>query len=373
MNRALAAVWVIGTGLTSTPLHAQRPKAGVEQALFGKLSDGTAVDVFTLTNAAGSSAKVISYGATLVQLWMPDSKGNKADVVLGFDTLNGYVRNDPWFGAIVGRVANRIANGRFILDGKEYKLEVNDPPNTLHSGKKDLSHVVWKAQIVPVDHGAAVRFSYLSPDGDEGFPGALSVRVTYTLTDRDELKLEYSAITDKPTPVNLTSHSYFNLGGGKDVLKDVLYLNADGYTPVNDKFIPTGEVLPVTGTPLDFTHPTAIGTRIGEVKGTHGGYDHNFVLNGKAGEMKLAARVEDPESGRKLEMWTTEPAVQFYTANFLDGSIAGKGGVRYPQHAAFCLEAQHFPDSVNQPKFPSIILKPGSVYRQETIYRFSAK
>ncbi len=366
---------VLVLSILLTPLWAQPQKATnvakAEKSVFGKLDDGTTVDVFTLTNAKGSVSKIIAYGATLTELWVPDRHGKNADVVLGFDDLSGYVKNPAWFGATVGRVTNRIAKGKFSLGGKQYSLEINNPPNSLHSGPKDLSHVVWKGEVIP--HAAAVMFSYSSPDGDEGFPGNLEVSVTYTLTDNDELKLNYSAKTDQPTPVNLTNHSYFTLGGGKDVLADVLYLNADRYTPVDSTFIPTGEILPVKGTPLDFTHPTAIGARIAEIKGDPGGYDHNFVLNGEPGKLKLAARVTDPGSGRKLEMWTTEPGVQFYSANFLNGSIVGKGGVKYGQHAAFCLEAQHFPDSVNQPKFPSIILDPGSVYRQETIYKFSVE
>jgi aldose 1-epimerase len=370
-----AVCFVLGT---FTTVNAQaRLKAtmkdSVEKAAFGNLGDGTLVDEYTLKNSSGAAATIITYGATLTQLWMPDRAGKTADIVLGFDSLQGYVQNKPWFGAIVGRVTNRIANGKFTLDGKTYSLEINAPPNTLHSGQKDLSRVVWKAKEVPASHGAAVRFSYLSPDGDEGFPGNLSVELTYTLTDTNELKLNYSATTDKATPVNLTSHGYFNLGGGTDILGDILYLNADRYTPVDATQIPTGEIAPVQGTPLDFTTPTAIGARIAEMKGNPGGYDHNFVLRGEPGKLKLAARVSDPVSGREMEVWTTEPGVQFYTANSLNGSITGKNGVRYGKHSAFCLETQHFPDSVNHPNFPSIILKPGAVYRQETIYKFSVK
>jgi len=350
-------------------------KAGdtVERAAFGKVDDGTSVDQFTLTNSSGSIARIITYGATVTQLWVPDRAGKSGDVVLGFDQFESYVRNPAWFGSLVGRVANRIAKGRFTLDGKQYSLEINDPPNNLHSGLKDLSRVVWKAEPVRVAHGAAVRFTYLSPDGDGGFPGNLNISVTYTLTDANELKIDYSARTDKATPVNLTHHSYFNLGGAADILHDIVYLNADYYTPVDSTLIPTGEIAPVKGTPLDFTRPTVIGARIAEMKGNPGGYDHNFVLNGEAGKLKLAAQVLDPVSGRQLEMWTTEPGVQFYTGNSLDGSLVGKGGVHYQKHAGLCLEAQHFPDSVNQPRFPSTILRPGAVYRQETIYKFSTK
>jgi len=361
----------------SLSLAQARPaaKAGdtVEKAAFGRLDDGTTVDQFTLTNSTGSIARIITYGATVTQLWVRDRAGKSGDVVLGFDQFDSYIRNPAWFGSIVGRVANRIAKGRFTLDGKQYSLQTNDPPNTLHSGWKDLSRVVWKAEPVTVSHGAAVRFTYLSPDGDQGFPGNLNVSVTYTLTDANELNLVYSARTDKATPVNLTHHSYFNLGGAADILHDIVYLNADYYTPVDSTLIPTGEIAPVKGTPLDFTRPTAVGARIAEMKGNPGGYDHNFVLNGEAGKLKLAARVLDSVSGRQLEMWTTEPGVQFYTGNSLDGSLVGKGGVHYQKHAGLCLEAQHFPDSVNQPRFPSTILRPDAVYHQETIYKFSTR
>ena len=367
---SMLLLWLLLAPAWAQPQKAV-PEAKVEKSVFGKLDDGATVDLFTLTNARGSVAKVIAYGAALTELWVPDRHGKNADVVLGFDQLGGYVVNPAWFGATVGRVTNRIAKGKFTLGGKQYSLEINNPPNSLHSGPKDLSHVVWRGDVVSTPHAAAVKFSYISPDGDEGFPGNLTVSVTYTLTDRDELRLDYSATTDQATPVNLTNHSYFNLGGGKDILDDILYLNADRYTPVDSTFIPTGEILPVKGTPLDFTHPVKIGARIAEIKGDPGGYDHNFVLNGEPGKLKLAARVSDPGSGRRLELWTTEPGVQFYSANFLDGSIVGKGSVKYGKHAAFCLEAQHFPDSVNQPRFPSIILEPGAAYRQETIYKFS--
>jgi aldose 1-epimerase len=348
-------------------------EAKVEKAVFGNLADGTLVYSFTLTNSHGASAKILTYGATLNELWVPDRTGKLADVVLGFDQLKGYIENPPWFGATVGRVANRIAKGKFTLDGKQYSLEINDPPNSLHSGKHDLSHVVWNGEPVAVSDGAAVRFSYRSPNGDEGFPGNLDVSVTYTLTDENALRLTYRAKTDQATPVNLTHHSYFNLNGGKDVLGEILYLNADRYTPVDANLIPTGEIAPVKGTPLDFTKPKAIGADIADMKGNPGGYDHNFVLNGEAGKLKLAARVQDPTSGREMEVWTTEPGIQFYSGNFLDGSITGKRGVVYGQHSGFCLETQHFPDSVNQPKFPSIILRPGEEYHQETIYKFLAK
>ena len=370
--------WMIVICMASSPVWAQKhteahAEATVETSRFGSLEDGTTVDMLTLKNARGATAKVITYGATLTELWIPDRNGKLGDVVLGFDKLPGYVENHPYFGATVGRVANRIAKGKFTLDGREYSLEINNPPNSLHSGPKGLSHMVWKAEPLHEPHAAAVRFSCVSPDGDGGFPGKLSVTVVYRLTDDNELQLEYSAKTDKATPINLTNHSYFNLGGGKDILDEILYLPAERYTPVDATLIPTGEILPVKGTPLDFTKPTAIGARIAEMKGNPGGYDHNYVLSNKAGEFKLAARVSDPRSGRQMEVWTTEPGAQFYSANFLDGTLTGKGGVAYGKHAGFCLETQHFPDSVNHPDFPSVILRPGGVYRTATTYKFSVQ
>lgn len=360
------------------PLRAEtnkdsRPEATVEATKFGSMADGTAIEQYTLKNAKGAIAKVITYGATLTELWVPDRTGKLGDVVLGFDQIQGYLSKAPWFGATVGRVANRIAKAKFTLDGKEYSLEVNDPPNSLHSGTKDLSHVAWKAEALHEKNGAAVRFSYDSPDGDEGFPGNLKVAVVYRLTDSNELQIEYSAKTDKATPVNMTNHSYFNLGGQKDILAQVLELNAAKYTPVDATLIPTGQILPVKGTPLDFTKPTAIGAHIAEMAGNPGGYDHNFVLNGEAGKLRFAARAFDPESGRQMEVWTTEPGIQFYSGNFLDGTITGKRGVVYGKRSGFCLETQHYPDAVNQPSFPSIILRPPAVYSTHTIFKFSAR
>jgi aldose 1-epimerase len=362
-----ASLWAANEGA------ARGPEANVETSKFGTLEDGTQVDAYTLKNTKGATAKVITYGATLTELTMPDRSGNFADVVLGSDQIQGYVGKTPWFGATVGRVTNRIAKGKFTLDGKEYSLEINNPPNSLHSGSKDLSHVVWKAEPVHEKDGAAVRFSYDSPDGDEGYPGNLHVTVLYRLTNTNELQLEYTAKTDKATPVNLTNHSYFNLGGEKDVLGYVVEINADHYTPFDSTQIPTGEISPVKGTPLDFTHPVAIGAHIAEMQGNPGGYDHNYVLNGEAGKLRMAARVFDPTSGRQMEVFTTEPGMQFYTGNSLDGTYTGKGGVVYGKHSGFCLETQHFPDSVNQLKFPSTILRPLSIYKSETIYKFSTR
>jgi aldose 1-epimerase len=352
----------------------QRGRASVQKMDFGKV-DNTPVELYVLTNAHGMQAKIMTYGAILTELDVPDRNGKLGDVVLGFDDLKGYLAGHPFFGSTVGRVANRIAKGRFTLDGKEYKLATNNGPNALHGGLKGFDKVVWRADLPQDDAaGREVRFSYRSRDGEEGYPGNLSIAVTYTLTDKNELKIDYTATTDKPTPVNLSNHSYFNLAGpaSGNILDHELMITADKYTPVDDTLIPTGEIKPVRGTPLDFTTPHKIGERIGELKAT-GGYDHNFVLRGGPTRPALAARVVEPKTGRVMEMFTTEPGVQFYTGNFLDGKTKGKGGVAYQKHQGFCLEAQHFPDSVNHPEFPSVILRPGQTYTQTTVYQFSTK
>lgn len=352
------------------------PKKGahVVKASFGKLPDGTEIESYTLHNTQGASAKVITYGATLTELYVPDRHGKMGDVVLGFDNLEGYLGQHPFFGGTIGRYANRIAKGKFTLDGKEYQLALNNGPNSLHGGQLGFNRRVWKAEALQEKNGAAVRFSYLSKDGEENYPGNLRVNVTYTLTNTNELKIEYAADTDKDTVLNLTNHSYFNLSGTDTgtILKYILYLNADKYTPVDSTLIPTGAIDSVVGTPLDFLKPTAIGARIAELKEI-GGYDHNFVLNGKAGTMRLAAKVTDPESGREMEVLTTQPGIQFYSSIGLNGSIKGKGGVAYEKFGAICLETQHFPDSPNHPDFPSTELKPGQHFRSETIYKFSAE
>ena len=356
--------------------QAPREKTGeatVEKSNFGTLEDGTVIEAFTLRNARGAMAKVITYGATLTELWVPDKNGKLGDVVLGFDGLKGYLGSHPYFGSTVGRYANRIAKGKFTLDGKEYTLAINNGPNSLHGGKIGFDRRVWKAEPLREPSAAAVRFTYLSPDGEENYPGNLSVSVTYTLTDENALKLDYSAKTGKATPVNLTNHSYFNLAGsGGDILGNVLYLNADRFTPVDSTLIPTGEIRPVKGTPLDFTKPTPIGAHIAEIKDI-GGYDHNFVINGEPGKLRLAARVSEPTSGRQMEVWTTEPGVQFYSSIGLDGTIVGKGGITYKKYGALCLETQHYPDSPNHPNFPSTIVRPGESFHSETIYKFSTK
>jgi aldose 1-epimerase len=345
----------------------------VEKTSFGKLPDGGEVDQYTLRNAKGAVAKVITYGATLTELWIPDKSEKSADVVLGFDSLAGYAGDHPYFGATVGRYANRIAKGKFSLDGKEYSLFINNGPNSLHGGKVGFSRKIWKALPLKMAHGAAVKFTYISPDGEEGYPGTLTVHVTYELTDDNALKITYQASTDKPTVVNLTNHSYFNLSGAGsgDILKDVLELNADRYTPVDDGMIPTGELKSVEGTPFDFRKPTAIGARSGNIPGITG-YDHNFIVNGEPGKLRKAAQVSDPVSGRQMEVWTTEPAVQLYISLGLDGSNKGIGGA-YQKFGAFCLETQHYPDSPNHPKFPSTVVTPDKDFHSETIYKFSAK
>jgi aldose 1-epimerase len=375
-------VWVVASAavclglVAGTPSPGEVVKKGVIKVPYGKTKDGKEVEKFALINSKGMTAKVITWGGLLTELLVPDREGKLTDVVLGFDSLKDYLGRHPYFGANVGRVGNRIAKGRFTLDGKEYKLATNNGPNHLHGGNKGLDMVLWQAEEVKSEAGPAVKFSCTSPDGDEGYPGNLKVSVTYVLTNDNALELHFEASTDKATPVNLAHHSYFNLAGAGsgDILDHILKINADRYTPTDETLIPTGKFEPVKGTPYDFTTPTAIGKRIGELKGDPGGYDINYVLN--AGEGKgphLAAHVKDPKTGRTMTVLTTEPGVQFYTGNYLDGSVKGKHGVAYKKHQGFCLEAQHFPDAVNKPDFPSVILKPGDTYKQLTIYKFGAE
>ena len=350
--------------------------ATVTREPFGVMPDGEAVDVFTLTNANGAEVRAITYGGIIVSLRVPDRDGRLGDIVLGFDDLYGYLEDSPYFGAIVGRYANRIANGRFRLDGVAYHLATNNGPNHLHGGVQGFDKVVWEAQPLESDSGVGVVFTHTSPAGDEGFPGTLSIRVTYTLTPSNELVVDYVAATDQATPVNLSQHTYFNLAGDgrRDVLQHVLTINAGHFTPVDATLIPTGVIAPVAGTPFDFTAPTPIGTRI---DGDHdqlrngGGYDHNFVLDRDGPGLIHAARAADPTSGRVMDVYTTEPGLQFYSGNFLDGSITGKAGRVYGHRHGFCLETQHYPDSPNQPGFPSTILRPGEEYRSRTVFAFS--
>ena len=339
---------------------------------WGKTPTGEEVMLYTLTNGKGMTAKIATYGATLTELHVPDRTGKEADVVLGFDSLDGYLKGSPYFGATVGRVANRIAGGKFTLDGNAYTLATNNGPNSLHGGTIGWDKKVWKAEPKETEDGPAVTFTYVSPDGEEGYPGTVTATVTYTvLKDSNTLRLDYTATTDKDTPINLTNHSYFNLKGGGSILSNRVILNSNYYTPVDATLIPTGEVATVKGTPMDFTKFHTIGERIRATGGTPYGYDHNYVRNG-AGAFGLAAYVDEPISGRRLEMRTSEPAFQFYTSNFLDGTLVGKDDMKYRQYNAFCLEAQHYPDSVNRPEFPTTIVKPGDTYRQRTEYTFSA-
>ena len=349
-----------------------RNSGTIERSNFGQTKDGQQVELFTLTNKNGLVAKITNYGGIVTELHVPDKNGQNGNVVLGFATLDKYLAGHPFFGTITGRVANRIGKGTFTLDGKQYKLETNNGPNHLHGGNNGFDKKVWQPEPRETKNGPALRLTYLSPDGDAGYPGALNTTVTYTLTNDNELKIDYRATADKPTIVNLTNHSYFNLAGDGNgtVLDHELMINADRYTVFDKTQIPTGEIKSVKGTPLDFTKATPIGQRIKEVEG---GYDHNYVLNGKAGEMKLCARVRDPQSGRVMEIRTTEPGVQLYTANGLNGKITGTSGKPYPQYGAFCLETQHYPDSINHPEFPPVVLRPGQTYKTTTVHKFTAK
>lgn len=348
----------------------------VTRTPFDTLPDGQPVELFTLTSPAGIEVRAITYGGIILSLRTPDRDGRPADIVLGYDGLDGYLRDTPYFGAIVGRYGNRIAGGRFALDGVTYTLATNNGPNHLHGGIRGFDKVVWTGEAFETDSAVGVALSYTSPDGEEGYPGTLRARVTYTLTDDGRLVFDYAATTDRPTPVNLTQHSYFNLAGAGDVHGHELTIAADRYTPVDATLIPTGELAPVDGTPFDFRAPTAIGARIDaadvQLK-RGGGYDHNFVLTRADTGLAHAARVVEPGSGRTLDVWTTEPGVQFYSGNFLDGSITGKGGTVYAHRTGFCLETQHFPDSPNRPAFPSTILRPGEEYRSRTVLVFGAR
>jgi aldose 1-epimerase len=366
---ALAAGLII---LTTVATYAE---AGtLSKRAFGATPDGKAIDLYVLQNSQ-LTVKVMTYGATITAIETPDRNGKVEDVVLGFDDLAGYLGTHPYFGSTVGRVANRIARGKFTLDGKEYTLATNNGPNALHGGLKGFDKVVWKAEELESGDGPSVRMSYTSPDGEEGYPGNLKVSVLFTVTVDDKLKIQYSAETDKATPVNLSNHTYFNLGGkDSDSIRDhEITLNADRYTPVDDTLIPTGEIAPVENTVFDLRKPTRLGPKIDQLTNDPRGYDHNYVLNNKDGDLTLAATVYDPKSGREMRISTTEPGVQFYTGNFLDGTNTGKGGVVYKQHGALCLETQHFPDSINQPTFPSTVLKPGEKYTQTTVFAFSAR
>jgi len=350
----------------------------VEKKAFGTTADGKTADLYTLKNKNGMVVTITNFGATVVSILVPDKAGKMADVALGYDNLAGYELNKNYLGVLVGRYGNRIAHGKFSIDGTEYTLAKNNGDNTLHGGLKGFNKMMWDAKDVSKSGEPAVEMNYVSKDGEEGFPGNLSVTVVYTLTNKNELRIDYTATTDKKTVVNLTNHTYFNLSGQGhgDVLKEEMMINADKFTPVDSGLIPTGELKSVAGTPFDFRKATAIGERINaddeQIK-LGGGYDHNFVVNRSKAGLSLAAKVYDPASGRVLEAWTTEPGVQFYTGNFLDGSFQGKGGGAYNKRTAFCLETQHFPDSPNHPSFPTTLLKPGEKYHTTTVYKFATK
>ena len=353
-------------------------KASVPVAApFGSTLDGTPVLLYTLRNQNGMEARIITYGGIIQSLKVPDKNGNFGDVVLGYDTLDGYLTNSPYFGALIGRYGNRIAKGHFTLDGKIYTLATNNGPNSLHGGIKGFDKVVWKvvrAENTP--QGSQLELSYISKDGEEGYPGTLTATALYTVTPDNSLRLDYTATTDKDTIVNLTQHSYFNLAGHGDILNHEVYIDADKFTPVDSTLIPTGELRPVDGTPFDFRTPATIGSRVNEddeqIK-FGGGIDHNWVINHPLGELGLDARVTEPTTGRVLEVWSTEPGLQFYSGNFLDGTIKGKSGQVYQYRNAFAMEPQHYPDSPNHPNFPSVVLHPGQVYRNTIIYHFGTE
>jgi aldose 1-epimerase len=353
----------------------QGPEAGIKRSVFGKMPDGQEVHLYTLTNANGMQVAITNYGGRIVSIQAPDRNGKMADVVLGFDNLPDYMNYNTYFGALVGRYANRIGGAKFTLDGKVYHLPVNNGPNSLHGGIKGFDKRVWTAKEIAGDE-PGLELTYLSKDGEEGYPGNLQATVVYTLTKNNGVKIDYSATTDKDTVINLTNHSYFNLAGegNGDVLKQVMWINSGEITPVDATQIPTGKIMKVDGTPFDFRKPTPIGARINEDNPQlkiGKGYDINYILDRKGPGLELAARAFDPESGRELEVYTTEPGIQLYSGNFLDGSIHGKGGVAYGPRSAFCLETQHYPDSPNHPSFPTTELKPGETFHQITVFKFT--
>jgi len=362
----------------TTPAAPAAKEGSVSKAEFGKTPEGETVDAYTLTNSEGMEVRAITFGGIITSIRVPDRAGKLDDVVLGFNDLAGYLKNPPYFGAIIGRYGNRIGGGRFKLDSKTYTLAINNRPNHLHGGIKGFDKVVWKAESFKNGDNVGIVFTHTSPDGDEGYPGTLSLRVTYTLNNKNEIAFDYQATTDKATPVNLTQHSYFNLAGegSGDILKHVMTIHASKITPVDQNLIPTGELAPVDGTPFDFRKPTAIGARISDndTQIRYGnGYDHNFVLDRDGNGLVLAAHVEEPATGRVLEVLTTEPGIQVYTGNFLDGTLTGKSGRPYKQRTGFALETQHYPDSPNKPRFPNTILKPGETYRSKTVFAFGVE
>jgi aldose 1-epimerase len=370
---------VVSLALAPAALAAAPGAKGMTKTAFGKTSDGQAADLYVLTNKNGVEVAITNYGGAVVRLLTPDRTGTMGDIVTGYDDVQGYVTGTPFFGALVGRYANRIGGAKFAIDGKTYTIPANDGPNALHGGTKSFNRVFWSARDVSTKAAPALELTYVSPDGEMGFPGNLTTKVVYTLTDKNELRIDYTATTDKPTVVNLTNHAYFNLTADptKDILGHQMMIVGAETTPVGAGLIPTGELKSVAGTPFDFRKPTAIGARINsddEQMKLGRGYDHNWVLaKAPSSSPKLAARVYEPTTGRVLEVLTTEPGLQFYTGNFLDGTEKGKGGVAYQHRTAFCLETQHFPDSPNKPNFPSTELRPGKTFKSTTVYRFSTQ
>jgi aldose 1-epimerase len=374
---SILAVWLSALFFSESVLAAANQTKGkptmpqIEEQEWGRTPDGTVVKLFTLRNSNGLVARIATYGAIITELRVPDKSGTMTNVVIGADSLDAYLKGFPAAAAVIGRFANRISNARFSLDGVEFKLAANNGPNHIHGGRRGFAQVVWHGQAQKTSAGAAaVKLSYLSKDGEEGYPGNLDVSVTYTLTDENELRLDYEAATDKATILNLTNHAYFNLAGSGDALDHILWLSAERYTPADQQLIPTGEIASVKGTPLDFTTPTPIGARIEQLKPKINGYDHNFVLDNQSKALVRFARVIEPGSGRTMEVSTTEPGVQLYTGNHLQ-NVVGTGGATFGRHGGFCLETQHYPDSINRPEFPSVVLRPDQAFKSTTIYKFS--
>lgn len=366
----LAALGLLGCAST-TPAPEQ-----ISRQPWGTAPDGAPVDLYTLRNASGAEARICNYGGLVISLKVPDRHGKLGDVVLGYDRLSDYIKDTPYFGALIGRYGNRIAKGQFTLDWRQYTLATNNYPNALHGGVRGFDKVIWHASVLARPDGPALKLHYLSHDGEEGYPGNLDVTVVYTLTQDNALKVQYTATTDMDTVINLTQHSYFNLAGKGTILDHVVMIPADKFTPVDSTLIPTGELRPVDGTPFDFRTPTPIGARINqddEQLKFAKGYDDNWVINKPMGEMGLMARVYEPTTGRVLEVFSTEPGLQFYTGNFLDGTLTGKGGWVYQFRDGFCMESQHYPDSPNHPEFPSVVLKPGDTYHNTIIFKFSVQ
>lgn len=356
----------------------RKVQSSMKTTVFGKLPDGRDVNLYTLSNGAGMTAQVINYGATITSLMVPDRNGKAADVVLGYDSIDGYMNGTSYLGAVVGRYGNRIGKGRFQIDGKQYQVTVNDGENHLHGGKIGFNKVLWDATVPGDSSTASLQLRYVSRDGEEGYPGTVTLKVTYTLTEKNELRVDYEGTTDQPTVLNPTQHSYFNLSGdfNKTILDHLLLIDADGITPVDKGLIPTGQIVSVADTPLDFRMPMAIGAHINdqdEQLAFGRGYDHNWVLKGTPGQVRRVAELYDAASGRMMTVFTDQPGLQFYSGNFLDGTAKGKNGIAYQHRTALCLETQAFPDTPNKPQFPSVILRPGQTYRQTTVYQFSTR